>query len=347
MQATEADLGAFQACFAANGMPRSLPALRWQYLESPMRRLFVDLALDPEAGERIAGIYAVFPVAFRIAGRVVSGAQSLDTLTDAGYRGRGLFVELAQSVYGRLRDDGFALVYGFPNGNSAHGFFKHLEWVSMNPVPLLVRPLRTRHFLSRLPRVGRYLAALPDLRLPLPAAVKTATGVSIRELEHFGDDTDRVWQAFSSGVLVAVERDQNYLTWRLRQKPGEEYWTFGYYRDGRLLGFVSYSLKNRHGGRVGYVMELIYDPAEAGAGEVLLRHAIRDLARRGGDAVLAWNFAHSPNHEAFAAVGFRSPPDRLRPSELHFGVRSFSADHDSLLAERRNWYISLCDSDTD
>ena len=348
MQATEADLASFHSCFAANGIPKDLDVLRWQYLASPAKRLFVDLSVDGTGKEeQVAGIYAVHPVAFRLGGEIRYGAQSLDTLTDAGYRGRGIFVELARSVYSRLEREGFALVYGFPNGNSAPGFYKHLAWVSLDPVPLLCRPLRTRYFLRRVPRAGKALGALPDVRLPLPSAPVLAGGAAIRPLDGFDSGLDALWDAFSRGIGVAVNRDHGYLEWRLRRKPHEAYRTYGYYRGGQLAGFVSYSLKERHGGRVGYIMEALYDPADAAVGEALLRWAVRDLAEKGADAVLAWNFAHSPNRPAFSATGFRELPERVRPSELHFGVRALSAADAGLLGDRGSWYISFCDSDTD
>jgi hypothetical protein len=348
MHPTEADLVSFRSCFAANGIPKDLDALRWQYLGSAEERLFVDLSVDDAGeGEQIAGIYAVHPVRFRVGGEIRDGAQSLDTLTDARYRGRGLFVDLARSVYARLEAAGFALVYGFPNASSAPGFNKHLAWLSLDPVPLLCRPLRTRYFLNRVPRVGRVLGALPDVRLPLPAAPRLPPGAAIRPLDAFDERTDALWDTFAREVGVAVQRDRGYLEWRLRRKPHEEYRTYAYHRGGEVAGFVSYSLKDRHGGRVGYVMEALYDPRQPEVGEALLRFVVREMAERGADAALAWNFDHSPNHAAFRRTGFRLLPERVRPSELHFGVRPLAAADAALLAERSSWYISFCDSDTD
>src|SRR4051812_36529788 len=93
MAADNSDLSKFQSCFAANGSPRTESHLSWQYVEPPAGKLFVEVAEDEKTGS-LAGIYAVFPSAMKLGPSRVLGAQSLDTLTDAAYRGRGLFVQL-------------------------------------------------------------------------------------------------------------------------------------------------------------------------------------------------------------------------------------------------------------
>jgi hypothetical protein len=70
------------------------------------------------------------------------------------------------------------------------------------------------------------------------------------------------------------------------------------------------------------------------------------MAADGADAVLAWAFGHSQNAKAYSKVGFVPLPERLRPIELHIGVRPLNESLTEVLSDRRNWYISYCDSDT-
>src|SRR5689334_17290462 len=122
MTGSDEDLCRFAGCFEANGDPKDPRVLRWQYQENPVQRVYVDLALDTSPSsqgssqeDKVAAIYATFPVEMQIGAHRVVGVQSLDTLTDSAYRGRGLFTTLAASVYERCRESGVALVYGFPN----------------------------------------------------------------------------------------------------------------------------------------------------------------------------------------------------------------------------------------
>lgn len=343
LEPTDADLGLFAACFSRNDSPRTLAALRWQYLDNPTGKLLVDV-VDAGSGAdaRLAAIYAVLPVPVVVDGKPSIGVQSLDTLTDADFRGRGLFLKLAKSTYERAAREGAAFVYGFPNGNSAHGFFSRLEWVRLDPVPFLVRPLRTRYLLRRL---GERLGALPDVTLPsrLPSPPDDQ---ELRAVRRFDERHEAIWRANARHIGVAVDRSAAYLNWRLRDKPGEDYRVLALHERGELLGFVAHCLKEKHGGRIGYVLELLHRPDRSDAGVQLLRAAVDDLARRGADLALAWNLPHSPNHAAFGGAGFVPFPERLRPVELHFGARRLALPDSVAVGNRARWYLSYCDSDT-
>jgi GNAT superfamily N-acetyltransferase len=272
-------------------------------------------------------------------------AQSLDTLTTAEYRGRGVFTTLAAAVYARAAAEGMRLVYGFPNKNSVHGLFVKLDWTALDPVPFLIRPLRSRYVLSRVPKAGRLLGMLPDVRLPTPRAPRLRPGEELSTRVEFGPEFDDLWARARPELPVAVWRDAAYLRWRFA-KPLEEYRTAAIRAGGRLLGFVTYCVKHKHGGRIGYLMEVIRDPAHPHVGEELMRHAVRDMSALGADAALAWCFDHSPVRAAYRAGGFVDFPERARPIELHMGVLPFDESLRAPLVRRENWYISYCDSDT-
>ncbi|MDH3200674.1 MAG: GNAT family N-acetyltransferase [Myxococcales bacterium] len=340
MEACEDDLSAFKECFERNGTPRQLDALRWQYLENPTGELFVALALSDE---RIAAIYAVQPAFVQLRGARVLAAQSVDTLVDVDFRGRGLFTKMAEAVYHRVRSAEAAFVYGFPNASSAPGFFDKLGWSSLDPVPFLVKPLRTGFLASKLP-LGRWLRRLPDLRLPIGGPRLQADQV-LRPVTDFGLDLDDLWKRFASNVRVAVDRDPQYLRWRLA-KPQQHYVCLGVFEGARLVAFCAYTTLDKHGGRIGYILELLHDPDRHETGAALLVESLRRMAADGADVVLAWAFGHSPNAEAYAKAGFMPLPERLRPIELHIGVRPLNESLTEVLSDRRNWYVSYCDSDT-
>lgn len=122
--------------------------LRWQYFEPTAGPLLVDFALTRGTSPRLAAIYAVCPMRMQFGGRRVLGLQSLNTLTDEAFRGRGLFVSMATALYKRGMTFEAEAVYGFPNGNSAHGIFKRLQWHTLDPMPILFRPMRTGYLLK-------------------------------------------------------------------------------------------------------------------------------------------------------------------------------------------------------
>jgi GNAT superfamily N-acetyltransferase len=342
MNSTSRDLELFAACFEKNGSPRSLDALRWQYSANPTGRTYVDFAVAD--GERLAAIYASLPVYVRVNGTVRLALQSLDTMTDGDFRGRGLFVKLAKRTFARAEADGAAFIYGFPNGNSAHGFFERLGWTKIDPLPFLIRPLRSEYVLRRL-GFARTASVLPNLSLRFgrPAFPR---GTRLETIERFDARHDRVWQSVASRVGVAVERDARYLNWRLVDKPHRNYVNCAVTRNEQVVAWASHCVLAKHEGRVGYVMEALCASGDERALRGLLSSALADMQQHNADVALAWCLPQSPTYKSFLAMGFVPFPDRYRPIELHGGVRSFDARLADVLSDRRAWYLSYLDSDT-
>jgi len=347
MRSGPEDLGLFAACFRDNGFPRSPPSLRWQYVDNPTGRLFADLAVAGEAGapERLAAIYATLPVRVRVDGNVRLALQSLDTLTDRDFRGKGLFVSLAQATYARAASEGAAFIYGFPNGNSAPGFYSKLGWQSLDPVPFLIRPLRSRYVSARL-KLGRLDSWVPDVRLAGLRRPRIPGALELVKVERFDEAFTELWSRFASSIGVAVERDATYLNWRLVDKPEESYHRLALFERGAPVAFVAFALKEKHGGRIGYIMELLFLPGRQREARTLLHAAVADLARAGADVALAWACGHSPGFSSYLRSGFVPFPTRLRPIELHFGARAFDPLVADVVGRRSNWYLSYLDSDT-
>jgi len=192
MSRDPSDLALLKKCFDENGSKKRLDVLRWRYLDNPTNSLLVDFAVSSASDEpHLAATYAVSPVRLKIGDQTKLAAQSIDTMTDHRHRGKGLFSSLAKSVYSRCEAEEVAAVFGFPNGSSAHGFFKRLEWTALDPVPFLIRPLGTRGVLSRL---SAPLKALPNLQLvgsrPMPRRHRQCEGLD-RGLRRGGAEVRR------------------------------------------------------------------------------------------------------------------------------------------------------------
>jgi len=343
MEATDHDLQLFHDCFVANGSPRSLEMLRWQYFEPKAGPLLVDLALTRGPSPRLAAIYAVCPMTMHAMGRRVLGLQSLNTLTDEAFRGRGLFVSMATALYERSKKIGAEMVYGFPNGNSAHGIFKRLQWETLDPMPIVFRPMRTGYLLKKL-RLGT-LAKMFDLPLAISRAPKLPAGYELRTMSDATESFTAVWEQFARAFDYAVAREADFLKWRLR-RPDAQYEIVGLFAAERLVGFgITGVTTSPDGDDIGKVMELVFDPANTHAAQLLAEEMMHRLKKRGCAVAWAWNFEHSPNHAALRRVGFVALPRRLQPLEAHAGVRAFNPTPN--FGKRERWYLSLLDSDTD
>lgn len=342
------DIRDFQECFEAEGTFKSEQHLQWQYIKSargypPLAALgVVD---DGEREPEITAIYAVFLVRFLVNGEKVLGAQSLDTLTVAKFRGQGLFNKLAKIVYSRAEEVGVQLIYGFPNKNSAPGFFGKLGWTRFGEVPFLIKPLRLSYFLERLPVVGRGLSKV--LRYNIHRAVPRRTNLRILWDVPYAEQYDRLWQMFSQNVGVAVDRDAQYMRWRLTDNPTHSYRNVAAFDESdEMVAICIYSIQKKHGGVIAYLMDLIYLPGHSNAAEDVLGLVGDCVTEAGCDAVLCWCLPHSNNYALFLGNGFRAFPPRLRPIELNFGARALSDRYSGTVSSADAWYMSYLDSDT-
>ncbi|HNU88804.1 MAG TPA: GNAT family N-acetyltransferase [Ferruginibacter sp.] len=339
MEVNRENLERYKEAFEKNDMPMPLPKLQWQH-DHYLKRSFISWIIDDN--NCIAGLYSSFFVDFLAEGNRKAAAQSIDTLTDINYRGKGLFTKLASDVNKRLADAGTPFIYGFPNSSSAPGFFKKLGWqkIGDGSVPFLVRPIRFTFFLKKL------MKAKESPAKPLQTA--TITHDKIRAMKDFNDGrVNALAETFLSGKKYAVCRDSNYLNWRFVEKPDEQYSLYGYYESGVLKGFVVFTVKQKHGGNIGYIMDLIYDPQEGKTGKALLKFAVKAMKQSGADLVLAWNFKESPNRPAFKSNLFFIMPEKLKTIQLFFGACLFDGSIDkAAFFNAANWYISYCDSDT-
>jgi hypothetical protein len=87
-----------------------------------------------------AAFYGVYPCQIEYNGKLYLAAQSGDTMTHSDHTGKGLFTLLATKTYEYCKENGFHLVFGFPNENSFPGFVKRLGWSHFDDLtPYLIR----------------------------------------------------------------------------------------------------------------------------------------------------------------------------------------------------------------
>ena len=90
--------------------------------------------------QQAAAFYGVYPCQVDYQGKKYLVAQSGDTMTHSKHVGKGLFTQLAQKTYDYCKENGFHLVFGFPNENSFPGFVKRLGWAHFDDmIPYLIR----------------------------------------------------------------------------------------------------------------------------------------------------------------------------------------------------------------
>ncbi len=98
----------------------------WAYINNPFGNPLVSLAIHDG---KVVGHYAVVPMNLENKTESIRGFLSMTTMVAVDFRKHKLFQLLAERVFSKINAlNEPALVFGFPNDNSAPGFKKRLGW---------------------------------------------------------------------------------------------------------------------------------------------------------------------------------------------------------------------------
>lgn len=257
----EAILSLFGKSF---GKPIAPDFWSWRFLDNPCGSPMIELAWD---GTTLAAHYAVSPGALTVDGERHLGALSMTTMTHPAYRGQGLFVKLATSLFDRMVAQGYKAVWGFPNWQSHRGFIRDLAWSDVHEIP--------------------------TLRLDMAGGRKIEASGSFEPVRERDSRIDSLWQRCRRTRRILGWRDAAHLEWRYLRHPTNRYEV--------LLGEDGYVVYKRFGREVDIVDVLIADE-DAG----VLRGLVREVVERNPEAVAinTWMVLNSPLHLELEKLGF-------------------------------------------
>jgi hypothetical protein len=178
----------------AFGKNMSMEFWNWRYLNNPtLKKPLINLMWD---GEKLVGHYAVSPVVLNINNEKVLTALSMTTMTHPDYGGKGIFTDLAEDLYHEMHEnENIQAVWGFPNLNSHYGFIKKLKWNDTT----LVHSLK-----------------LHDIDFSKYNKIQYKVSYDFSE-KH----VEKIRQCILGEI--SVNKDANYLNWRYRDHPENEY----------------------------------------------------------------------------------------------------------------------------
>lgn len=339
----EAVINRISNIFKSNDNPKDIVHLRWQYLELPTKKNYCAFAVDSKGVD--AANYNLFVIKAKINGiENQEICQSLDTLTDKDHRGKGLFIKLAHEIYEDCDKSGIKAVYGFPNSNSAPGFFKKLGWKSYGYPPFIFYLNNLLFPLSFLTKKKFFYCKniFFSMYLFFRKFLINSKSYKILNSVDFDEGYDNLWNKFSINISSCVWRDSEYMKWRYNQKPNKNYQYFSVYDDNKLKGVIIYTSEVKHGGKIGYIMDLIYDNESGNFGEILINACLQDLISKKVDLILTWSQEEYSSYSLYKSSLFFKLPRKLQPIKLFFGYRK-----NFLMNEEINsFYVTYSDSDT-
>ncbi len=295
----------FQLCF---GKPLSESYWKWRFADHPENKMMIMLMWD---GDRLAGHYAVSPVRMIVHQEEVLTALSMTTMTHPEYAGKGIFTELAESLYAEQKQiNNLAAVWGFPNNNSHYGFIKNVQWKNLEQIPVFSID-------SNLIR-------------------ENEASVIVKEKftqKHFKKPT-------TSPFEVGIKRDADYLNWRYTQNPSNTYVLFEEEIDRETFyvvakKFRSFSDPSKH--------EIDLVEWELPADIQVQQNFLSAIKKHfGGDdmhRMNMWMPLNDTRHIQLEKLGFRN----LAPV-TYSGIRLLNPEFSSMLIPG-NWHYKLGYSD--
>jgi Acetyltransferase (GNAT) domain len=346
LKLTHNSLLLYEQIFANNNDPKIKKRLEWMHEDNPLKKKYFSIYLD-EAANRPAALYAVFPVLFKQFDKKINAVQSIDTITDENYRGKGLFKKLALDCYKNASEDAVQFVYGFPNDQSAPGFFKSLGWKPIAEVPFLIKPINLLYPLQY--KLKKNIPFKININLGLKWLFWSSKNkYTPSDLPSFNEQYNELWEKFSTTYNIGVMRDANYMNWRISNHPTEKYIVKSFSCNNKLVAVFVLSIKDeKHNGKIGYVIDTIFDPSYSKDIPYLFHKAIKGTFYKAKvDIILGWCFNHSQNYNMYKGNGFMNIPKKLQPIKLFFGANNFINKEDNAFFDKKNWYLSYCDSDT-
>ncbi len=339
------DLARYSECFEANGFLKPVEGLKWIHQQNITGKNIIYFAIEKSTG-KIAAIQAWVPFHLKLNNDLTFGAQAIDALVDSNHRSKGLFSVLTAKLIEAAKTNHFELEYGFPNQNSAPSFFGKIGWTNFGEVPFLIKPLGISYIINKLLKLTKSPAAEINCALESPDEMIINKNSIIKQITVFDKIYDELWLDVAPHIKVGVNRDAHYLNWRYVSKPGELYYKYGYYENEKLKAVAVLTLKNKHGGKIAYLMELIVRSGDEKKGARLLKFCSAVLKQNKAELILAWCLSHSFNYVCYRKAGYYNFPEKLRPQKLYFGARAFNPVNKNFIDNIGNWYISYSDSDT-
>jgi hypothetical protein len=239
----------------------------WLYRENPAGGSRTFLVNDDKDG--LIGCASAYPRQVVFGAHTVRAGVLSDFAVKRAHRAAGAAVTVQRTIAQTAKEEGTALLYGYPNKASTP-IFKRIGYKVVGEASDYIKPLRAGAYLERVikPQVEKRAPALaPYLEGPALDSITAVGGVfadlavgAAERLARYGlgfdlvfEDASRVdarydalWQRARGQVAIEQPRDAAYLNWRYADFTTARYRFFSAASrsSGQVAGFVVYTVQN-------------------------------------------------------------------------------------------------------
>jgi len=296
----------FRICFNDKHMTAEI--WNWEYLQNPFSKPEVIVALD---NGRIVGTRPFWFAEMWLGGKKVKAAQHCDTMVHPDYRGKGIFNRMGQFAVQYLKNNDYALSYGFPGPMARPGFLSQGYRIvaetenmfrAVHPWKLLSYKLSNKILAGGL---GYFYNTF--LNTQAKKIKPTLDSFEVDVSERYIDDLEDVDDLRDkSGISLA--RSESYLHWRFDKNPEHDYKYVVAKKDGKLWGYAVISTQQQSSGLVhGIIVDYLVKNKNISCFRVLMDRCLNELAQSQCDILLTWAFSEPQfRKELSKCFGFKS-----------------------------------------
>ena len=316
----------------------------WKYRHNPAGAFLIWLA---EADGKLVSQYAINGVKIKIGDEIITGSQSVDTMTHPHYRGKGIFSTLSRQVFSDAGERGIDIVYGFPNQMTSW----HREcWLEVGARSTMIKPLNPENILAQYIS-NKFLLkiCIAAMSFVIKALYRTqkppeANGLTINRISAFDERINDLWEKVSDDYEIIVVRDKEYLNWRYIDIPSVDYAIYVAETEGQIMGYTVLRCEKQRGLLFGHIFEFVVPSGYELIAQSLILKAVDFFREEKADLVLYRMIADRTVFKTVRKSGFISLP--FMGSKLRFVTRANTPKiSEAFIRNRRNWFVQTGDSD--
>ena len=328
---------------------REVDYWKWQFIDNPLGQAVIIVA---EKDSQIIGQCTLLPNKMVIKGEEVLVGESIDTMISEDYRGQGLYEKLALKSYEVGRSRGMKIRVGFPTdalnkrliGESIGARF-------VGDIPIFINLYKLDNFLVGIvkSKVLAKILAVPSMLMAKfiykEKKIKIKESYQIEEKQEFNEEFDLLWDKVKKDSQIMKSRTGEFLNWRIKDHPTNDYKSFAAYLNEDLVGYIILKTEKRKVRKkvdltVGTIIDMVgIDEDVIGALYFKAKDYFKGIKT---DFIVSWASPTMKYRQLLIDVGFYRTKGGL-PLVLK------DLSHDDDLAEyiglEDNWYLMPIESD--
>ncbi len=306
-QEKEQLLDLFRASFG-HDMPAEL--WDWKYVQNPFAPADPEVIVALDKG-RIVGARPFRLAQMWLGNKKVMAPHHCDTMVHPEHQGKGIFNQMGQFAMEYLKENGYALSYGFANAKSRPGFLKQGYRIVLQREAIFraISPQRLISYRLGNKVLGGGLGFLYDklLNIKPREASQPSPHFQMQVFDQFNEELKEI-DTLRNESLIELVRSENYLRWLFDQCPNRQYRYFVARKDDILWGYTVVSAQEQNDGLVyGYIVDHLARDSDIACFQALVNRSLDELQRSGCDIVIIWAPGEPAlREELMKRLGFKS-----------------------------------------